>query len=330
MAIESKTLRDIQFTRNVLETLGEWQRALKMARVMISRFSARHDGQDTVNAYREILVAAMACGGFSRAERAAELDSLFTGYLTVRDHGSAAEVLMRTVDLWRRGHGEEEGGGYDWAAAFAAACKCISLFSGSNDPKIVEQVRAAFSFRWEFTPEEDPDLIPECSEFGRWLEGAPIEGSDATEIIVEFKDAIPSEDWIKIAESFLETKRDDLDSEDITELQLQIMWSREALREFDEVLNLGFAMLKVGFGRSEYRARTLLTLGTSFIEIEQPETAGMFLRQVVAMYPSGSDNWVPKMARESLERIDVLRVGASIEDEDVEGNAVGAHAAEEL
>ena len=35
MAIGPKTKSDIQFTRNVLESLGEWERAARMARAMI-------------------------------------------------------------------------------------------------------------------------------------------------------------------------------------------------------------------------------------------------------------------------------------------------------
>jgi len=35
MAIGLKTKSDIQFTRNVLESLGEWERAARMARLRL-------------------------------------------------------------------------------------------------------------------------------------------------------------------------------------------------------------------------------------------------------------------------------------------------------
>jgi hypothetical protein len=38
MAIGLKTKSDIQFTRDVLESLGEWKRAAQMARAMIERY----------------------------------------------------------------------------------------------------------------------------------------------------------------------------------------------------------------------------------------------------------------------------------------------------
>jgi hypothetical protein len=52
MAIELTTKSDIKFTRDVLESLGKWKRAARMARAMIERYSARPDGQEAVNAYR--------------------------------------------------------------------------------------------------------------------------------------------------------------------------------------------------------------------------------------------------------------------------------------
>src|SRR5208283_4081455 len=79
MAIDLKTKSDIQFTRDVLESLGEWKRAARMARAMIERYSARPDGQEAVNAYRGILISAMTEGGLPLEERVAECDKLFTG-----------------------------------------------------------------------------------------------------------------------------------------------------------------------------------------------------------------------------------------------------------
>jgi hypothetical protein len=63
--------------------------------------SARPDGQEAVNAYRGILISAMTEGGLPAEERVAECDKLFTGYLTVKDRASAAEVLVDIAHLWR-------------------------------------------------------------------------------------------------------------------------------------------------------------------------------------------------------------------------------------
>ena len=137
MAIGLKTKSDIKFTRDVLESLGEWKRAARMARAMIDRYSAHPDGQEAVNAYRDILTSAMAQGDLPREERAAECDKLFTGYLTVKERASAAEVLLDIAEVLARRRRD---------AAFGAANKCIELFADTTDPNVATQVKKAFGF----------------------------------------------------------------------------------------------------------------------------------------------------------------------------------------
>ena len=58
----------------------------------------------------------------------------------------------------------------------------------------------------------------------------------------------------------------------------------------------------------------LLTLGTRFKGTKDYETAGMFLRQVIQMYPENSDDWVLKSAREALDEIDILKSDLRMEE----------------
>jgi hypothetical protein len=133
-------------------------------------------------------------GDLPLEERAAEFGKLFEGYLTVKDRVSAAGVLLDVAELWRR---------QDWASAFEAANKCIELFRDTTDPKVATSVDKAFAFRFEVTAEDDPDLIPECIEYGNWLACAPLDSSEATSTLGEIRQYIPGKVWIEIATRFI-------------------------------------------------------------------------------------------------------------------------------
>jgi hypothetical protein len=242
----------------------------------------------------------MTEGGLPAEERVAECDKLFTGYLTVKDRASAAEVLVDIAHLWR---------GEDWGSAFAAANKCIKLFGDTADPNVATQVKEAFAFRFgdDVTTKDDPDFVPECVEYGKWLVRAPIDVSEATSIIMELDECIPREPWIEIAGAFLAARRDFLSRKDVGRVQITMMFRHEELEEFDAALDIGLGMLKEGFESPEERAETLRTLGTCFKGTKEYETAKMFLRQVIQMYPENSDDWVRKSAREALDEIDILK-----------------------
>jgi hypothetical protein len=101
---------DLEFTEKVLE-LGEFGRAKKMCRHMISLLSNSPNEVDAVNGFRSLLITAMIETRSPSEVIVDEIDRLFTGYLTTQDRASAAQTLGRKGGLsswpwWARGLGD--------------------------------------------------------------------------------------------------------------------------------------------------------------------------------------------------------------------------------
>jgi tetratricopeptide (TPR) repeat protein len=273
--MRAKTRGDLEFTKKVFE-LEEHHRAAKMCRFMIKRLTGRTEDADALVEFRSLLADVMM-----RARREddpvepifEELDRVFTGYLSLGNRVAAAETLLRTAQFLE---------GNDWPRAFETGYKIVELFGGSANIELLEKVREAYSFLFRELPREDPDFATLCTRYARFLQNRMLNLADAVSTVLEIDNALDgtqNASAIKILQSFLEARSNDLSTAELDSLRSRLAANHLFVGNYEDAISACVYLLL--HGEESSRPDYTLWCGEAFMKLGRDETAAMFFREVL-------------------------------------------------
>ncbi|TAU85842.1 tetratricopeptide repeat protein [Rhizobium leguminosarum] len=269
----------------------------RTCRAMLRRLEGDVAENELVNEIRSYLIHALTESHTKGGPREAivdEFDRLFTGYLSVRDKASAANVLTQKVGFLR-----EE----DWSDACATARKVVDLFGLSDDEKVMAALGEAHLFLLQELPSTDQHFVEACTSYGKFLQRRP-DPQDALRMILEIDDALDGAhnvSAVSILEGFLSARLAQLSLGDETSLRSRLAANYLYIGRFEDAINTCNWLLING--KDDSSLDYLLWCGEAYLKLGRDKVAAMYFREVQRALASEPDDERAKKARDSLDQL---------------------------